>query len=491
MTLVLEIEHLLGVAFAARREDDPTPDWPPQPDRIFSALVASWGARGEREDERQALEWLERLPTPEIAASGGFPRTAPIVFVPPNDAEGGRVGNVAVLPSLRRRQRRRFPAYRPDDPVVSLAWSEAAPDGSTLAALNALASDTAHVGHPASLVRCHFHIGEPTISRSMPRRCIYPGRLAELEQLYRLISQADPTNARAFRPKPGMPVRSPAARPPAVLAGSFSDRWLVLEHVYGEMPDIRAVALVAKELRNALMSGYRTIGMQDAVPAALSGHTPDGRPTNEPHLAIAPLAFLGWPHASGAVLGYALVPPRDGDLFADLDFRRALHAVMRSSPTEDDPAETRPRLILDRWKLAFEIGNRSERRSLDPARYVGEARIWASCTPIVLDRHLKASGNAARQEEIDGLIRQACANTGLPDPTRISAGKHSAIEGAPSAYLSGGAPPWTRWGLPESLASRQLTHAVVEFSDVVHGPVILGAGRFVGLGLCRPLGAGN
>ena len=52
MTLVLEIEHLLGVAFAARNQASDVPDWPPQPDRVFSALVASWGARGERIDER-------------------------------------------------------------------------------------------------------------------------------------------------------------------------------------------------------------------------------------------------------------------------------------------------------------------------------------------------------------------------------------------------------------------------------------------------------
>ncbi|HEY1259513.1 MAG TPA: type I-U CRISPR-associated protein Csb2, partial [Stellaceae bacterium] len=78
-------------------------------------------------------------------------------------------------------------------------------------------------------------------------------------------------------------------------------------------------------------------------------------------------------------------------------------------------------------------------------------------------------------------------NIGLPEPSGISAGKHSALEGAPSAYPSGGAPRWTRWRLPESLASRPLIHAVVEFRDVVRGPVILGAGRFVGLGLCRPL----
>lgn len=41
MTLVLEIEFLAGVSFAAVGPESPVPDWPPQPDRIFSALVAT------------------------------------------------------------------------------------------------------------------------------------------------------------------------------------------------------------------------------------------------------------------------------------------------------------------------------------------------------------------------------------------------------------------------------------------------------------------
>jgi CRISPR-associated protein Csb2 len=56
MTLVLEIEHLLGVAFAARGLSDGAPDWPPQPDRVFSALVAAWSARDRPANERRALQ---------------------------------------------------------------------------------------------------------------------------------------------------------------------------------------------------------------------------------------------------------------------------------------------------------------------------------------------------------------------------------------------------------------------------------------------------
>jgi CRISPR-associated protein Csb2 len=43
MTIVLEIEYLLGVSFAAGAQASDVPDWPPQPDRVFSSLVAAWG----------------------------------------------------------------------------------------------------------------------------------------------------------------------------------------------------------------------------------------------------------------------------------------------------------------------------------------------------------------------------------------------------------------------------------------------------------------
>lgn len=115
MTLVLEIEHLTGVAFAATGPDSDRPDWPPQPDRVFSALVASWAARGQRAAETGALEWLEQQPAPRIVASRDIPRTAPVRFVPPNDAKGSAP---AVVPTLRSRQPRRGGSASRGRPLV-------------------------------------------------------------------------------------------------------------------------------------------------------------------------------------------------------------------------------------------------------------------------------------------------------------------------------------------------------------------------------------
>jgi len=492
MSLILEVEYLSGVSFAAVGPESKDPEWPPQPDRIFSALVASWAARGELEQEREALEWLETLSDPRIFASDAEARTSAIAFVPPNDPRSDKQKNAkGVLPALRSRQPRRFPAARPHDASVRLYWSDAEPEEQVLSALQALAHDTAYVGHSASLARCRFLHERSTRDLDearQPQRSIYPGRLKELRQAY---ARFERSANKKDRPQSGVRV-APEADAAVVRTNVFGDAWLILEHVGGVMPDIRACAVVAKTLRDALLAGYRRCGLEKEIPEIVSGHTADGAPTRLPHLAVIPQAFAGFPHADGHVMGYALIPPANSGILADGAFRKVMRGL---SPIDEE----RGRRILT---LTSKAGTSSEsafsinlsptfeppagKRSLDPGLYTQPSRVFATVTPIVLDRHLKEKG-AKRQEEAAELIAAACLNIGLPRPDAVVVDKHSAVEGAPSAYPSGKSPSWMNWRLPPSLAKRQFTHAVIRFAEPIAGPVVLGAGRFGGLGLCRPL----
>lgn len=490
MTLVLEIEYLTGVAFAAINPDSPVPDWPPQPDRVFSALVASWAARGGREDEAAALRWLEELPAPRIHESGTEDRTGAIVFVPPNDSQSNKSKHERdVLPALRRRQPRRFPATRPNDATIRFVWPDAAAEPLMLSTLNELASDTAYVGHSSSLTRCRFvdDAGSIDLSNtSLPERTVYPGRLHELRGAYARFEQSA---SRKDRPQRGADVL-PQQQVELPRLNHFSDRWLLLEHVDGSMPDLRACAIVAKTIRDALLAGYERIGLGDQVPEVISGHDSNGTPTRAPHLAIIPLAFIGFPYADGSVLGYALVPPTGNPILEHEALRRALRTL---APLDGEKGR---RLLTIRTRAgtpshqAFSIelspGFEALKASLDSARYAARARTFATVTPIALDRHLKSKGEA-RQHEIEAQVAAACSRIGLPAPLQVVADKHTAITGAPSAYPSGSSPAWMGWRLPTSLATRQLTHAVIRFAEPVDGPMILGAGRFVGLGLCLPI----
>lgn len=483
MTLVLEIEYLSGVSFSSVGPDHPQPEWPPQPDRIFSALVASWGARGENGEEARMLEWLETLPAPRIRAGHASKRTVAVSFVPPNDPRSDLKKNAKwVLPQWRGRQARTFPAARLHDPLVRLTWPDAEVDSRKLSVLNEVAAHTSYVGHSASLTRCRFitDVEGNSDGDAAPRRRIYPGRLAELRNAF--------INGR--RPLNGSPVIEAPSVTERVAAGVFGESWLVLEHIGGVMPDVRAAAVVAKSIHKAILSGYARIGLSDQIPEIVSGHTKEGRPTSNIHISLVPLAFTGFPFADGHVLGYALVPPRDSTILKDETFLQAIRSL---APL--DEATGRRVMTIYGWgdsesSNLFEVSLSPtlefSRHSLNPRLYTGVGRTYATVTPLVLDRHVKRKGSA-REEEIEQLIADACLRTGLPRPERIVAHKHSMFEGVPSAWPSGSGPDWTRWRLPNALSSRQLTHAVFTFNEPVKGPVIIGAGRFLGLGLCRPL----
>ena len=479
MSFVLEIEFLTGVCRAAREPGDDRPDWPPQPDRVFSALVSAWAARGERSEERAALEWLERQPPPSIRASSYSARTTPEVFVPPNDAKQSKAATkyLMVLPERRQRQGRRFPVARPDDPLVELIW-QAPPEPLVLDALNSLASCVGYVGHSASLARCRFLIADRKRRGRNPIRAerrVYPGRLRELEEVH---------IARPERPviRPGAPVL-----PERQSGSKASAEWLILEAVEGEVPDVRAAALVCRLLRQALMCGYRRAGRKDAIPEVVSGHDSDGKPTRNPHLAIVPMPFVGSTHADGRVFGFGLIRPGGESLARIEGLRAAFEAV---APYQ--AAEQRRVLTLHGSPLSGPLGlapaavDGARKRSLSPGPYVNESRVWASVTPMVMERHLKRWDEA----EVRELVAHACENARLPrpDPERLQVGKHSMVAGAPPARPSTGEPPWTRWKVPDSLKSRQLVHVVIDFEQQVRGPVLLGAGRFTGLGLCRGVG---
>jgi CRISPR-associated protein Csb2 len=475
--LTLEIEFLTGVCYAARSQSSGEPDWPVQPDRIFSALTAAWGTRGERPDEQAALEWLERQPAPKLHATPADYRGVGIAYVPPNDVSG----KLEVMPDRRRRQARMFPAAIPSKPLLQFIWPND-PDSSTLRALDALARDTAYVGHSSSITRCRFHLDFPPDRELTPApvsRRVHAGRLSSLRREYR-------AGRRPGAGEPSVPAATPAKHSGATSV--FGKDWIVLQDVEGACPDLRAAAVVARTYRVALISTF-----QGEIPEFLSGHQPDQSPSKNPHMAIVPLADVGSDYSQGRLMGLAIILPRAREAEHErarrawLDGRESAYEWREFERTVTE-VERLTLGTLGVWKIGRVTV--SEKWSLQPRRYLQPSRVWASVTPIVLDRFLKTKSPEMRDQEIESVLASSCVNIGLPPPVYVRPSKHSALRGAPSAYPSGGNPPaWTRWILPGPFANRMLTHAVFEFDQEVGGPVILGAGRFAGLGLCVPIGA--
>ena len=473
--LALEIEFLTGVCRASVRPSAAEPDWPPQPGRVFSALVAAWGGRGELATEKAALEWLETQTPPTVHASDYEARTAPEVFVPPNDMRASKADRtyLRVLPERRPRQPRRFPVARPHDPLMWMVW-DAMPSDDILLALDSIARDVTYVGHSASLVRCRFtqvDPGEVPHPKRSPRDRLYPGRLAEL----RLAYSESPT-------RPDIPAA--ASNPTSITTPPGARELPMVLEVVGQVPDLRAAPLVCRELRRALMSGYRRTVGDDGIPEVVSGHAADGSPSRAPHLAIAPMAFVGHEHADGRVFGFILIPPKSDLVLRSGGFRAALMEI-----TKYDEGQERRVLTLAgkalKERITLSPVGASPKRSLMPEPYCRVASVWASVTPLVLDRHLKRHDD----REVRELVATACEHAGLPrpDPRRIRVGKHSAVHGVPPARPLAGEPSWMAWRVPDALASRPLVHVAVDFEQRVAGPILLGAGRFTGLGLCRPM----
>jgi CRISPR-associated protein Csb2 len=154
----------------------------------------------------------------------------------------------------------------------------------------------------------------------------------------------------------------------------------------------------------------------------------------------------------------------------------------------------------DDLELKLVMGNlgdwtvlREERSSpplaLRPLTWTEPSTVWASVTPVVLDRHPKHDQRTERvqwREEVIAGIAQSCERQGLPRPEVIDVDKTSWHRGAPRSRPGPDGMPW----LPgkEGMAPRQQVHVLIQFPCEVQGPLLLGAGRFRGYGLCKPLG---
>jgi CRISPR-associated protein Csb2 len=339
-----------------------------------------------------------------------------------------------------------------------------------------------------ALVRCQFLNGGADASSLLPyevHAAPYLGRLAELETLHqRHVEKAD-ANA---RPRPALLPRLRQHAAPQARQSVFGRDWIVLEEAGGDRPDLRATAFIGRAMRDALMSA-----LGNPVPEWISGHLSNGAPSPDVHLAVVPLANVGFAHSDGTFMGLALIAPSRleetwrKDTPTGFEERRGLSRALSKLCVEGDFFELRLG-AAGVWRLR--PAQSSERKSLDSVRYCARAARWSSATPIALDRFPKSNG-IERLNEAAALVADSCERIALPRPRRVGVHKHAAIEGAPSAWPAGGAPAWTGWARPKALANRPLFHATIQFAEPVVGPVVLGAGRFFGLGLCLPMARGE
>ncbi len=553
--LSLEIRFLTGRYAAGRHDDDESPEWPPHPARVYSALTAALHETGNEpaDDERAALEWLARAGAPAILAPGMHRRHIGNVFVPVNDpkaldtidkhllavskaeqevdatdgkarekaerrvaqareklqerslatAVGGRSGRPQSAKEVLEHPRhpRFFPVALPAGDVVQMRWADDAPQD-VATALDRVCERVCRLGHSSSLVSLRIvdADSEPPVEcmRWVPDpeggnfiRVPHRDQLRHLESVYAIHQATEP---RVLPARSARYVRLTGAEevegiPASEFAASARD-WLVYEVVPApderrrHLLDLSLAQQVTRAFRGALLSA-----LDGDAPEAVSGHDADGGPASRTHVALVPLADLGHEHATGSILGVAIVPPRAMEV---QDRDRLLEGVFRAGQSDgggsDERQTGRLRLTLGRHGVLHlqRLRGPSRLRTLDPGRWCSPARRWATATAVALDRnpgHLLSSDPRQAQRAAaaaEHTISKACVHIGLPEPAAVWVHRRSLLEGAPAArrfapFPDGGNGP-----------RRVCVHAEILFDRRVRGPVLLGAGRYFGLGLAVP-----
>lgn len=433
------------------------PEWPPSPARLLSGLRA--GARTD--GDLDALRWLERQGSPRIVATPtALARRREQAFVVTNRTDIGGLhqrhpGRTATL-------RRREGAVLRED-RVSFVWSDAQPPADVLADLDKLAARLPYLGRSTSVVIAVVDAEtdvdaagwfEPTaLARdTLPVAAPYVGMIDALQQVFE-------TGGRAWEAYRAVPYRYVSAdsvtktrqspREPAT--GPFRE-FIVFGFAPGVYLDGGHLGHVTTALRKAVMSRVR-----DPLPTAISGHDADERA----HAAYLGLPFVDRQHADGHLVGVAVALPK----LEEAEFQ----AVARGLVGE-------PRLRRLSVPKIGEIGLSSDedRRHFGSTleRWCRSSTQWVTATPIVLDRH------PHRHEDPADVIAAGCVTAGYPKPLAVEVHRRPLIDGGVDIR-------------PHQVPRRQsdrrpYLHARITFDRHVRGPVLIGALRYLGLGLCVP-----
>jgi CRISPR-associated protein Csb2 len=486
--LTIAWQYLTGRCVATDFADRQAAEWPPHPDRLFQALVAAWGERGEDPDERKALEWLESLTPPCLSIPIPEDQPEPVkVYVPVNDSnDQGRKDKdkwksytyLSEFNISRNRQPRLFHYVRVGEAICALVWPEvdAAEYGP---ALERLCAEVIRLGHSSSLVRCRL-TAEPMFITHMPspgaRRSAANLRVPERGRLQALVTHRkdclalDPPRYIGPPPTARQIAYTHSRAATGTAQGFFEDPLLILRQVGGRRFTLRQTLDLTQTLRQTLIPIAQAVSSR--ARELVSGHSPSGAPLQSPHLAYLPLAFAGHPHADGRLLGLALAFPRGITPDAEEEIFQTLAEAMN--------VDREINLVLGaKGDARIQLEDRpAQPQALRSNTWCRASTCWATVTPIVLDRM-----QHSRRSDPDGWaadqIVVACLRQGIPAPAEVHVSHVSPLLGVPTVREF---PALVR---KDGRTHRQV-HARITFAVPVTGPLVLGAGRYRGYGLCKP-----
>lgn len=457
MSLTIEIRFLLDRFEGSDGHDADPPEWPPSPARVFSALVA--GCEAEAGD---ALRWLERQGPPLIDAGESEESRPPARWMVTNaryDKVGGNPdypGRTNVLRPRARRLLEREP--------VTIRWPQAQPTAGQLQSLQSAAANVAYIGRPTSpaVVRVHgdelaadgrtrWEPASTFRADAIDLRLPYPGFLDALVAAHDVGGRVDPPVSGRY-----VEHRENGLTSAQVVASPWTDLLVLPLESEGMLDGRTAVRLTSSARRSVTTQLAETFGEAQVHPA-LTGHREEG------HVAWLALPFADHEQADGRIMALGIALPD-----ADPTMVRQLRAVLGAgSWTIDVPSPA------GRGKLRFRHlpSERNAAWSARATRWQRPSRSWRTVLPAVLDV-------APRRElsEADAVVRTV-VNAGYPEPLAVQVERGPIVAGDLALR-----PSETRRRRGERV--RPYRHLRIVFSEPVQGPVVVGAMRHFGLGLC-------
>ena len=513
----LGIRYLNGWVAASQVNNFDQVEWPPHPGRVFMAMAAAHFQNGASEEEQKALEWLELLDAPEVFASDCKERPTVTSFVPVNDKPIDRKKGMPLQSApdiIRNRQPRTFARAWLENENVFLRWPKAtSPTREIVESISKICGRVTRIGHSSSFVQVRV-VEKPEwenqsakLQKWIPNdaqaerqfRVLGKGTLKYLRKQYKGAESKKKHNVQP--PHPRLPSwhgytleweKSAVSAPGTV----FDEKRLIILRLRRESGDYRSLGVIStlrvtSALQKALIKTAADWNI--SLPEEISGHKADKSPSERPHLAILPLAYVGSEHADGRLMGLALALPKQESPHADIaDVRRILLkclANMRDGTTDSSPQLKLGSLGV--WNLDGITEDRPPHNLLASTWTAATqgATEWGTVTPIVLDRHPKAKGLAEYRAEVAKTIQTACERVLDSKTPEKKAPKIVHVAPLPvSPHL--GAPPAHSFPRMERKSGGQCshTHALIVFDKPIVGPLLVGAGRYRGYGFCRPIG---
>ena len=478
-------------------------DWPPSPARLFQALVAG-AAQGEMltEEDKRAFIWLEALEPPEIAAppmraGQGFKN-----FVPNNDLDA--VGGDPLRVSEIRAPKFIRPILFDAETPLLYAWTfeEASEAQANARRICAIAERLYQLGRGVDMAWAWGEVLPPEEagSRTLPDSRVlhrpsnglggatlavpFTGSLESLvlrHKKMRMRFEAS-SNSKPSRKEPDQVfAQPPQPRFRQVVYDSPPKR--LLFDLLGEKPwrlD-RIVELTERVREGAAQRLKEKLPEKaDMIHGTIVGRRNADDSDKVARVRITPLPSIGHRHVDHAIRRVLIEIPANCPIRAD-DVEWAFSGLL---------------IVSNEGEILCELARAAELGMLEHYGLEDEptAVVWRSVTPAALPQRVaRRRINSARQrtgakpgaeranEESKAVLAvvQALRHAGVsarPQTVRVQREPFD-LKGARAEAFARG----TRF------AKEQLWHVEIAFAAPVSGPLILGDGRYLGLGLMEPL----